>query len=133
MLEGGCSCGAIRYQATGLPYHQTICHCSMCRRSAGAPFVGWFSVHRSSFLLIRGEPLRFRSSASAMRGFCPLCGTQLTFELDDRSLDEIDITIASLDQPSAMAPLDHTYTASKLDWVTIADGLPQFFGSRSDG
>lgn len=67
-----------------------------------------------------------------MRGFCPLCGTQLTFELDDPSLDEIDITIASLDQPSAMAPLDHTYTASKLDWIAIADGLPQFLASRSD-
>jgi hypothetical protein len=132
MLEGGCFCGAIRYQAAGAPYHQSICHCSMCRRSAGAPFVGWFSVPRSTFLLTRGEPLRFRSSAHAMRGFCPLCGTQLTFELDGPNLDEIDITIASLDTPSLIVPAVHIYTASKLDWVVIADGLPQFRASRSD-
>jgi hypothetical protein len=44
MLTGGCFCGDIRYAVTGSPFHPTNCHCSICRRTTGAPFVAWFSV-----------------------------------------------------------------------------------------
>jgi hypothetical protein len=44
MLTGGCFCGAIRYEVAGAPFHETNCHCSICRRTAGAAFVTWFSV-----------------------------------------------------------------------------------------
>ena len=131
MLTGGCFCGRVRYEAGGAPYNATSCHCSMCRRTSGAPFMAWFSVPRSQFRL-RGEPARFRSSAKASRTFCPECGTQLTFELDGAG-DEIDVTTASLDEPDRVPPSDHTYTASRLDWVELADGLPQFRQSRREG
>jgi hypothetical protein len=56
MLKGGCFCGWIRYEAAGTPFHETSCHCSICRRTTGAPFVTWFSVPRPGFRLVRGEP-----------------------------------------------------------------------------
>ena len=37
MLNGGCFCGAIRYETAGTPFHQTNCHCSICRRTTGGP------------------------------------------------------------------------------------------------
>ena len=40
-LTGGCHCGAIRYRITGEPVRHLLCHCSDCRRHAGAPMVGW--------------------------------------------------------------------------------------------
>ncbi len=43
MLRGGCFCGNIRYEAVGTPFNETNCHCSICRRTTGAPFVTWFS------------------------------------------------------------------------------------------
>jgi hypothetical protein len=58
MLKGGCFCGRIRYEAAGTPFHETNCHCSICRRISGAPFVTWFSVSRSEFRLVCGEPAR---------------------------------------------------------------------------
>lgn len=131
MLTGGCFCGRVRYEAQGEPFNQTICHCTMCRRSAGAPLVAWFSVPRSDFRLV-GEPVRFRSSERATRSFCPRCGTQLTFELD-AAQDEIDITTASLDEPERVAPADHTYASSRLPWVKLSDGLPQFPQHRPPG
>ena len=62
MLTGGCFCGAVRYEAGGTPFDETNCHCSICRRTTGAPFVTWFSVRRSDFRVIKGEPARFTST-----------------------------------------------------------------------
>ena len=41
MITGGCHCGAIRYQAEGEALVHALCHCTDCRRHAGAPMVGW--------------------------------------------------------------------------------------------
>jgi hypothetical protein len=75
MLSGGCFCARIRYETAGAPFNETNCHCSICRRTTGAPFVTWFSVPRSQFRFIRGEPARFRSTPKGTRSFCPACGT----------------------------------------------------------
>jgi hypothetical protein len=99
MLQGGCFCGRIRYEVTGIPFHETNCHCSICRRTTGAPFVAWFSVRPSEFRWLSGRPSRFRSSAQATRSFCAHCGTQLTFE-DLGYPDEIDVTTSSLNRPT---------------------------------
>lgn len=125
MLTGGCFCGAIRYETADVPFHQTNCHCSICRRTTGAPFVTWFSVPKAGFRFVQGTPTRFRSSTKATRGFCGHCGTQLTFEFDDAP-DEIDVTTCSLDDPERWPPVDHTYTGSQLAWIKLADGLPEY-------
>jgi hypothetical protein len=129
MLTGGCFCGAIRYEAGGTPFHETLCHCSMCRRSAGAPAVAWFSVPRAELRFLSGTPARFASSASAERGFCPSCGTTLTFEAKDLP-EEIDITTASLDDPNALPPREHIYTSTRLHWMAGLDALPSFAEGR---
>ncbi len=123
MLTGGCFCGSVRYEAGGTPFHETSCHCSICRRTTGAPFVTWFSVPRTKFRLVGGEPARFRSSSKGERSFCARCGTQLTFEHEDFP-GEIDVTTCSLDDPNAVPPKDHTWTGSRLDWIARADELP---------
>jgi hypothetical protein len=132
MLKGGCFCGGVRYQAGAAPLHMTNCHCSICRHTTGAPFVTWFSVPRSDFRFVQGEPTQFRSTPKGMRSFCPRCGTQLTFAHDDASA-EIDVTTCSLDDPESLPPEDHTRTSSKLNWVRLADGLRQYREARSDG
>jgi hypothetical protein len=131
MLKGGCFCGVIRYETGGVPFNETVCHCSICRRTTGAPFVGWFSVPRSEFRFLQGTPTRFRSTDKATRTFCPRCGTQLTFESDDL-LDELDVTTSSLDEPQRVQPRDHIHTSSKLGWVTLADGLPEYREARNE-
>jgi hypothetical protein len=132
MMNAGCFCGAIRYRVGGPIVEATNCHCQMCRRTTGAPCVAWFTVPAAQFELLAGAPTRFRSSSRATRTFCPACGTQLTF-VDDASPDAIDVTTCSLDDPELVPPRDHTFISSKLDWLKLADGLPQFRRSRSEG
>ena len=131
MLTGGCLCGAVRYEALGPISDPSNCHCTLCRRASGAPFVAWFTVLRPSFRLLRGEPSTFRSSSKARRGFCGRCGTPLTFALDAVP-HRVDVTIASLDEPNAVVPADHTYTSTQIAWVELADGLPRYREGRSD-
>jgi hypothetical protein len=124
ILTGGCFCGHIRYEASGAVFYESNCHCSICRRTTGAPFVSWFSVRPSEFRIVRGQASRFESTAQAARSFCPRCGTQLLFEHRDFP-DEIGITTCSLDEPFRVPPKRHIYTSSKLSWIRLADGLPE--------
>jgi hypothetical protein len=130
-LTGGCLCGAIRYRANGTPRHVTHCHCITCRRASGAPFVTWFTVDETAFAWTQGTPVSYRSSASAERSFCPRCGTQLAFREAHRT-GEVDVTAASLDDPAALQPQDHTWVSRKLPWIAIEDHLPRHDTVRPD-
>jgi hypothetical protein len=130
MIEGGCFCGFMRYRAGSSPSHETNCHCSICRRTSGAPFVTWFTVPHSEFIFTDGEPSSFRSSEHGTRTFCPRCGTPLTFR-SAHSPAEIDVTACSLDNPERLPPKDHTRTSSRLSWVKLGDQLPSFPEARS--
>lgn len=132
MLIGGCYCNAIRYETSDRAINRTNCHCTMCRGTTGAPCVAWFSVPKSAFRFTCGTPTQFRSSQHATRAFCPICGIQLTFA-DDASPDEIDVTTCSLDVFTTVEPQDHTFTGGQVPWLKLADGLPQYQRSRSEG
>jgi hypothetical protein len=44
----------------------------------------------------------------------------------DHQPDTIDFTIATLNQPDAVAPGFHTWRRSKVAWLDTADQLPRF-------
>jgi hypothetical protein len=131
MLRGGCMCGQYRYQINGETRSETLCHCSMCRRSAGAPAVAWLTAARSDFSVIAGSLTCYRSSGTAWRSFCPRCGTQVLFESDAHP-NELDVTIASLDAPGDRPPRDHTWCEARLPWLKVADELPAFEKARAE-
>ena len=128
-LTGGCLCGAVRYEASGEPYHSGYCHCVTCRRASGAPVVAWFSVKLAGFRVVKGETRTFVSSEHGERRFCPGCGSQLFFD-DYRYPDEIDIATASLDAPEKVPPEFHLYDKSRIAWVKFGDGLRHFPETR---
>ena len=74
--EGGCLCGAVRFRAAGPASNATLCHCTSCRRAAGAPVVAWLTFAAPRFAFTRGDPVRYRSSPLVVRSFCGRCGTQ---------------------------------------------------------
>ena len=132
VFEGGCLCGRVRYRATGTPTRPSHCHCETCRRASGAAFVSWATFRAQDFTFVSGEPARFDSSTIAYRRFCRDCGTQLTFNFH-RSPESVDVTLASLDHPAAIQPLDHIWTKRQIVWIRLDDGLPRFAESRESG
>jgi len=130
MIQGGCLCGAVRYEASGQHYNVTHCHCADCRRSSGAAFVTWASFRRAEFRFTQGEP-RVLPWAGRLRSFCAMCGTPLTF-MTAPDADEIDVTVCTFDHPVAVSPADHTWVEDRLPWIRLADDLPVHERKRSD-
>ena len=125
VYAGGCLCGAVRYEARGTPRYLCFCHCETCRRAAGAPVVPWVTFARGELRITRGALTEYRSSAAVLRGFCATCGTSLTY-LNETRAQDIDLTLASLDEPQQLAPAVHVWVGHKLPWLSIEDGLPRY-------
>jgi hypothetical protein len=123
-LTGGCVCGGTRYVLKSRPFALIDCHCIDCRRSVGAPYVTWGSVRREDLVVIKSEPRKI-VHANRIRSFAACCGTHLFFE-DSKDSDNIDVTIASLDDPIPFAPQKTIFLEDKLPWVTIDKSLPSF-------
>lgn len=124
-LEGGCLCGNIRYVLEKQPIDAGFCHCSTCQRSSGAPTLAWLTIPVGSFNYRKGQVASYSSSASHQREFCPCCGTQIAFRKKINP-QVIDVTLCSLDDSSAIAPHYHIWCQSKVSWLHLNDGLPQF-------
>ncbi len=131
MMDGGCCCGAVRYQIDGTPTRTTNCHCEHCRRTSGAPFVTWIEVELSQFTLVTGVPSRYESRPKVIRQFCASCGTQLTYQHTDE-LDVLDVTACSLDTLDPVTPEDHVWCDRMAPWIVLADGLPRYNVGKYD-
>ena len=118
-ITGGCFCGALRYRIERVE-QVANCHCSMCRRTSGAPFVTWLVVPREAFAWTAGEPAHLKSSARGDRWFCAACGTPIACVIASQP-EHIDITLGSLDAPECFTPALDVHRRSRLPWVPVAD------------
>lgn len=124
-IEGGCLCGAVRYEVdgAGITHGPGHCHCAMCRRASGAVALTWFTCSPEAFRVTKGEMKRYRSSPHARRGFCGDCGTPIAFMPGDPPT-EIDVALGSLDDPAAMPADRHIWALSRLPWLRLDEHLP---------
>lgn len=78
--HGSCLCGAVKIIANNVDKHVGACHCGMCRKWNGGPFM---EVDCGSQVTFEGEEniIVYNSSAWAERGFCKQCGSHLFYRL----------------------------------------------------
>jgi len=112
----------VRYALHAKP-KSTFCHCRMCQKATGGVFAALSMVKKADLEWTRGELAYYASSTVAKRGFCPACGTPLTFAYDDR--DCIEVTTGSLDDPAAVGLVEHFGVESRMPWLKLCDGLPE--------
>lgn len=128
-LTGGCFCGAIRYRVDEPPVEVSHCHCSICRRTTGAPFVTWATFHADRFAFTTGRPTELRATPRAVRTLCATCGTALTFRETARDRC-VDVTVGSLDRAEAVVAQGHIWVTSRLSWLRVDDDLPEHPGEN---
>ena len=125
MPKGQCHCGAVRYEMPAETIHRALCHCRDCRRHAGAPVVAWGLVSRDQ-LKVEGETKEYASSEHGRRHFCPACGTSLFYTSEQVFPGQIDVQIATLDDPDAIRPEAQIQVAERIGWMAHAHALPEF-------
>jgi hypothetical protein len=86
----------------------------MCQKACGGLFGALVTAHDLEWT--RGSPRRFASSNKARRGFCPDCGTPLTFETGG----PMEIAVGAFDDPAVVPP---TIQVNPVDKVSFFDGL----------
>jgi len=132
MIEGGCNCGAIRYRIEGAPLGVAACHCTRCRRQSGSIYSVNVLVSPSA-MTVEGELSVFEdkdttSGSSVYREFCGACGSPIRSVLAANP-SVIAVKAGTLDDPDPFAPGLHVFTRSKIAWVEIPAGAPQFESS----
>ena len=122
-LAGGCHCGTVRYRLIAEPTGVNICHCRMCQKASGGPFMAFGGVRLSEFVVTSGAIATFSSSDIAERGFCEKCGTPLTYR--GVGSDRVSVTLGSLDDPGAVEPTTQLGVKSRLRWLVPSLSLPE--------
>ena len=84
-LNGGCYCGAIRYQITSLPTWAAHCHCRSCQMALGGAFLTWAKVAAGDFEVTKGKIKTIQSNQG--KGFV----RQENFEKFKEDYPDIDI------------------------------------------
>jgi len=101
--KGKCLCGAVQVTAKEAGNKVGACHCGMCRRWGGAPYMELTCGTDVSF---EGEEnvSVYDSSAWAERGFCSKCGTHLFYRL--KGTGEYMVQVGLFDDDDDLV-LDH--------------------------
>ena len=119
-IEGGCLCGAVRFEATSPPKGVFWCHCQSCRRHSGAPVSVFVGFEHGTYVTTKGEITKFSSSAGTTRGFCSRCGSTLTCEVKALPT-ETHFHVGAFDAPERFQPDKHFFRNEQLPWLRLVD------------
>lgn len=130
--KGQCLCGVVKYEIDAFGSKLGHCHCSMCRKFHGAPFVTLGEVNKSNFRWIQGEESlkSYVAENGTVRRFCQHCGSSMTFSSPNVPGNIVEISLGTLDTELDMKPDAHIYVGSKANWTVICDDLPQYEAGR---
>ena len=121
-INGGCLCGAVRYEAAEPPFQVGYCHCRLCQKGVGNIFGTAALFRRAALQFVKGGPAWFRSSPTVRRGFCPTCGSPIVAQHDDRGYTAI--WLGTLDEPGEYVPAVQWHCDTALPWVNVGCDLP---------
>jgi hypothetical protein len=115
-IEGGCYCGALRYQVEGDPLFKGQCHCRECQYIAGGSVNVVMGMPAASFRYTKGSPKAFTRGDlenPVTREFCADCGTHILAKAPGLA-GAVLLKVGTFDDPSAFGdPQMAIFTAEK--------------------
>jgi hypothetical protein len=127
---GGCACGAVRYHTQGEPIFVNHCYCRLCQRQTGS--VGVLNAfYESDRMAVTSGDLVEATVKSGSGGDhtiarCSECGTAVFSYYPRVGRLGAGVRVGSFDDPDAFTPTAVVFTASKMPWVALPEGIPAF-------
>jgi hypothetical protein len=127
-LQGGCLCGAVRYEITEPLADARYCHCTRCQRRTGTASSANGVVAHSGFALLSGES-ELRSyeppAPGVAKWFCSTCGSAL-FSGNPFGDEQVVVRLGTLDRNPGIRPRYRQFVSYAATWESIPDdGLPR--------
>jgi hypothetical protein len=128
-VEGGCYCGAVRYQFDGEAAFNAQCHCRECQYISGGNPNVCVALPETGFKYVKGAPKAFKRrdlDNPVTREFCAECGTHMVTRAPGLAGMAI-VKLGTLDNPSAFGnPQMAIFMVDKQPFHQVAAGVATF-------
>ncbi len=118
-IEGGCQCGALRYEVVAPPVMIYACHCTNCQRIAGSAFGLPAAILEDSLRFTSGEPreVEWQAASGNVRygTYCGDCGCRIAHG-QKPSIGFLSLRSGTFDDASWVVPAAHIWTTSAQPW-----------------
>ena len=132
--DGGCTCQRVRYQLLSAPLIVHCCHCRWCQRETGSAFALNALIEADRFTLLAGAPESVAVPSNSGKGQtiwrCAACRVALFSHYAGFGSDVNFVRVGTLDDPDALPPDLHIFTASKQPWVVLPENacaVPEYY------
>lgn len=129
--QGGCHCGAVRYELTAPPLGVYNCHCTDCQKISGAAYAMSMPVRTETLVQLSGEVSIFEKVADSGRRVqmvsCAKCGTRM-WNVPLSSPEMRTLRPGTLDDFSWAEPVGNIWTKSRMPWIEIDAALVNYEG-----
>jgi hypothetical protein len=126
-IDGGCHCGAIRYDAEINPDDVILCHCTDCQAMSGAPYRVNVLVLFEKFIL-RGDPTRYvkigSSGARVVTNFCGTCGSAI-YSCPEADPKFVFLRLGGTTQRAQLKPSRQGFCKDAVPWAFDISAVPQ--------
>lgn len=125
---GGCLCGNIRYEVTGVPVVVAHCHCEDCQRISGAGHSTGAMFATTQFAIsgnVAEYSLVSKAGNQVTKVFCPTCGSPILGRNDGME-GFVTVSLGTLDDSSRFEPEVVIFAGNKKPWDIMNDTLPTF-------
>jgi hypothetical protein len=130
--RGTCFCGAVAFEASGVPEEMGFCHCSSCRSYSGAPVTAFTLWKDEKVRVTQGAELlgRYNKVGTSDRRYCTRCGGHVM--TDHPGFGFTDVFAAKLPTVEFRPTVHLNYAEAVLP---MRDGLPKLrdFPSHAGG
>ena len=136
-MEGGCTCGHVRYRVEGRPLIVHACHCRWCQRETGSAHALNALWEADHVVLTTGQPEMIHTPSASGRGQliarCPACHVAVWSTYPQAGPAVRFVRVGTLDVPGDCPPDIHIYTSTRLPWVVLPEGaqaVPEFYDPK---
>ena len=127
-LQGGCGCGAVRFEIDAPLVAAAYCHCTRCQRRSGTAAQASARLRPGSLRVLHGEELLggWNAGSGLEKVFCGSCGSALFAREPDGGEVSI-VRLGAIDGDPGVRPSARQFVAYAAPWEAIPDdGLPRF-------
>jgi hypothetical protein len=124
-LQGGCSCGDIRYQLSNAPLFVHACHCLNCQKFCNSAFGITAIVLQCDVALTEGDLVQLVMPSGRSRWQCASCGESIYVTSPSHPATAL-LRPGSLDRVGGLTIDAHIWVKRKQDWISLPNKVPQF-------